>query len=59
MAALLIRRIQPEYPRIAWLMRLAGTVHLRAITGTDGSVQQLEVVSGTPILVGAATFVLN
>lgn len=54
MAARLIRRIQPEYPRIAWLMRLAGTVRLRAIIGTDGSVQQLEVLSGNPILARVA-----
>jgi protein TonB len=54
MAARLIRRVQPEYPRIAWLMRLAGTVRLRAIIGTDGSVQQLEVLGGNPILARAA-----
>lgn len=54
MAARLIRRVQPDYPRIAELMRLSGVVHLRAIIGTDGSVQQLQVLSGNPILTQAA-----
>jgi protein TonB len=54
MAARLIRRVQPDYPRIATLMRLSGVVRLRAIIGTDGSVRQLEVVSGNPILAQAA-----
>lgn len=54
MAARLIRRVQPDYPEIAKLMRLSGTVRLRAIIGTDGAVQQLEVLSGNPILARAA-----
>ena len=54
MAARLVRRIDPIYPRIALLMRLSGTVRLRAIIGTDGSVQQLQVLAGSPILAQAA-----
>lgn len=54
MAARLIRRVQPEYPRLAQLMRLSGTVRLSAIVGTDGSIRQLEVLSGNPILARAA-----
>ena len=54
MAALLVHRVQPEYPRIAQVMRLSGTVELQARIGTDGTVQQLEVVSGNPILARAA-----
>ncbi len=54
MAARLVRRVQPDYPRIAQLMHLAGTVRLRAIIGTDGTVQQLEVLSGNPVLARAA-----
>lgn len=54
MAARLVHRIQPDYPEIAKLMRLSGLVHLRAIIGTDGSVQQLEVLSGNPMLAQAA-----
>jgi protein TonB len=54
MAARLIRCVQPEYPRIAQLMRLSGVVRLRAIIGTDGSVRQLQVLSGNLILAQAA-----
>ena len=54
MAALLVHRVQPEYPRIAQVMGLSGTVELQARIGTDGTVQELEVVSGNPILARAA-----
>jgi periplasmic protein TonB len=54
MAALLVHRVQPEYPHIAEVMHLSGTVELQARIGTDGSVQELAVVSGNPILAQAA-----
>ena len=50
MAAALIYKVQPQYPVIARSMHLAGTVYLRAIIATDGTVRQLEVISGNPIL---------
>ena len=54
MEALLIHRVEPEYPRIAILMHITGTVELRAIIGTDGTIQNLQVVSGNALLVNAA-----
>ena len=54
MAALLIHRVQPDYPAVAKAMGLSGTVELQARIGTDGTVQELEVVSGNPILARAA-----
>jgi periplasmic protein TonB len=54
MAARLIHRVEPEYPRTALMIHLAGTVQLRAIIGTDGSVRNVEMVSGNPILAKAA-----
>jgi len=54
MEGALIRRVEPIYPLIARNMRLSGTVRLRAIIATDGSVQNLEVLSGNPILAHAA-----
>ncbi len=53
MAALLVRRVQPEYPALAIAMHLSGTVELQARIGTDGTVQELEVISGNSILAGA------
>jgi protein TonB len=54
MTAMLVHRVQPEYPSIARAMRLSGTVELRAIIGTDGAVRQLEVIRGNQILAQAA-----
>lgn len=59
MTARLVLRVQPDYSRIAILMRLSGAVRLRAIIGTDGSVQQLEVLSGNPILARAAVLAVR
>jgi periplasmic protein TonB len=54
MAAALIYKVQPQYPVTARNMQLAGTVYLRAIIATDGTVRQLEVISGNPILANPA-----
>jgi TonB family protein len=54
MEAALIHKVQPQYPDAARLMHVAGTVRLRAVIGKDGSVTELEVLSGNPILVQAA-----
>ena len=44
----------PIYPPIARTARVSGTVILHAIIGKDGTVQQLQVMSGPPLLVQAA-----
>ncbi len=54
MEAMLIHRIDPEYPRVATTIHLSGTVILRARIGTDGEVHELEMVSGNQILADAA-----
>ena len=54
MEAELIRRVQPVYPVVARVARISGTVELRAIIATDGSVKQLEILSGNMILAQAA-----
>jgi|HubBroStandDraft_1064217.scaffolds.fasta_scaffold09099_3 protein TonB len=54
MEGALIHRVEPAYPMIARNMRLTGIVRLRAIIATDGSVQHLEVLSGSEILSRAA-----
>src|SRR5579859_6884754 len=53
-AAMLVNRVQPVYPPLARQTRISGTVRLHAIIGKDGSVQQLEVIQGHPLLVQAA-----
>jgi len=50
----LIFKVDPEYPASARSARLQGSVVLRAVVGTDGTVRQLHVISGNPLLVSAA-----
>lgn len=54
MEAMIIRRIIPEYPRLARDMRISGTVKLLGIISRDGTVRELKVVEGHPLLVKAA-----
>ena len=54
MEASLIRRVQPLYPVVAKTAHISGTVRLRAIIATDGSVRQIEVLSGNAILAQSA-----
>jgi protein TonB len=44
----------PVYPPIAKAAHVGGTVVLHAIIGKDGSIQQLQAVSGPDMLKGAA-----
>jgi protein TonB len=53
-AAKLVNRVQPLYPPLARQTRISGTVKLHAIIGKTGAVEQLQVVSGHPLLVQAA-----
>jgi len=51
---LLIRQVKPQYPPLARQARIQGTVALRAVIGKDGTVQDVHVVSGHPLLTAAA-----
>ncbi len=51
---LLIRQIQPVYPQLAIQMRVEGAVVLDATITKDGSVSDLKLVKGDPMLVRAA-----
>jgi protein TonB len=53
-AAKLVNRITPIYPPLARQTRISGTVRLHAIISKDGTIQQLEVISGHPLLQQAA-----
>jgi len=53
-AAKLINRVHPGYPPLARQTRISGTVRLHAIIGKDGTVRELTLESGHPLLVQAA-----
>jgi protein TonB len=52
--AKLINQVRPVYPPLARQARISGTVRLQAIIAKDGTIMQLEMLSGHPLLVQAA-----
>jgi len=50
----LIHRVQPDYPAPARQIRVQGQVVLRAVISREGMIDNLQVVSGHPMLVKAA-----
>ncbi|MGP0019392.1 MAG: energy transducer TonB [Candidatus Sulfotelmatobacter sp.] len=51
---LLVHREEPTYPPLARAARVQGEVVLSAVIGTNGEIQNLQLVSGHPMLVPAA-----
>ncbi len=51
---LLIHKVTPQYPPLAQQARIQGTVVLQALIGKDGTIQNLHVISGHPMLTNAA-----
>jgi protein TonB len=51
----LIEKPEPEYPALARQARIQGTVRFNATITKDGTVGNLSLVSGHPLLVTAAT----
>ncbi|MBI4466029.1 MAG: energy transducer TonB [Acidobacteria bacterium] len=52
--AKILQKIEPVFPPIAKQARIQGTVRLEAIIAKDGSIQNLRVIEGHPLLVQAA-----
>lgn len=51
---MVLRKVEPVYPKIALSAHVTGAVLLNAIIGKDGSIAELHVISGHPMLVQAA-----
>jgi protein TonB len=51
---MLIRQVNPIYPKIAQMAHVEGTVLLTAVIDTQGRVTQLRTLSGHPLLIAAA-----
>ena len=47
---LLIHKVTPQYPPLARQARIQGAVVLQALIAKDGSIQNLHLVSGHPML---------
>jgi protein TonB len=50
----LLKKVEPVYPQLARNARIQGQVVLTAIVSKDGTIQDLRVISGHPMLVQAA-----
>ncbi|MGO9084389.1 MAG: energy transducer TonB [Candidatus Sulfotelmatobacter sp.] len=53
-AGVVSHSVRPGYPLLARQMKVQGSVILHALISRDGAIQDLHVVSGPPILAGAA-----
>jgi periplasmic protein TonB len=53
-SGLKVRDVKPNYPPLARQARIQGTVVLHAVIGKDGSIQNLTLISGHPMLAPAA-----
>ncbi len=51
---LLIRKVTPNYPQLAKQARIQGQVVLQAEISKDGTIQNLQLISGHPMLAPAA-----
>src|SRR5947209_15653639 len=51
---LLIKKVQPSYPPLARQARIQGTVTLQAEISKDGTIENLRLMSGHPMLAPAA-----
>jgi protein TonB len=54
LAGSLIRKVEPKYPPLAIAPRIQGPVVLEAVISKAGTIGNLRVVSGHPMLAGAA-----
>jgi len=52
--AKLVKQVMPVYPAIARNARISGVVHLVGIIGKDGTIRNLQLISGHPLLTQSA-----
>lgn len=50
----LVNKVTPSYPPLAKQSRIQGAVQMQAMIGKDGSILDLQVISGHPLLVPSA-----
>jgi protein TonB len=50
-----VNQPKPSYPPLARQARIQGVVKFNAVIGRDGTIQNLTLVSGHPLLVPSAT----
>jgi TonB family protein len=53
-ANMLVKRVAPVYPELAKAARVQGIVHLAVTIAKDGTIQEVQPLSGPPLLIQAA-----
>jgi TonB family protein len=53
-ARTLVRQVQPEYPETLRRLGIGGTVRLRVTISSDGTVKEVELLGGNPVLAESA-----
>ena len=51
----LVKKVEPEYPALAQNLHLRGFVKVQVTVATDGSVSNVTVLGGNPVLAQAVT----
>jgi periplasmic protein TonB len=51
---MLVHQVKPQYPPLAVQARIQGSVVLQAVIGKDGTIRELRLISGHPMLAPAA-----
>jgi protein TonB len=49
-----VHRVNPEYPEVAVIAQIEGTVVLEALVNTSGRVERVQVLRANPLLKNAA-----
>ncbi len=52
---ILLHRVEPEYPELARQQKVQGVVVLEVHVSADGAVQEVQTLSGPPLLIKAST----
>jgi len=58
-SAAVVSKVAPEYPPVARQLKMEGTVELEATVAEDGTVSQVNIVSGNPVLTKAGAEALK
>ncbi len=51
---MIVRKVQPVYPNMAKIAHVQGVVELDAVISKEGTIEKLQLISGHPMLAGAA-----
>jgi protein TonB len=57
--ALVVTRVEPEFPAMARQLKIAGAVEIEVVIGENGAVESVKPVNGNPVLTRSASDALK